>query len=320
MPKVFITTKIPDAGLNLLKEQGYELEIGSATENLPHEEIARRAKGADALLTQLEDRVDGNLLDGLGPQLKIVANYAVGYDNFDLKELAQRNIIATNTPGVLTEAVAEYAVGLILALFRKIPEADRFTRSGKYKGFDPDLLVGSELQGKILGLVGHGRIGCRVAEILQKGFGMNVVYYDTKRDEAAEATCGIAYGPLEEVLSSSDVVTLHVPLLPATRHLISEKELSSMKPSSFLVNTSRGAVIDEKALVRVLQEKKIAGAALDVYEEEPNLAPGLSELENVLLSPHIASATKEAREHMAIVAASNIIAVLSGKPPLNQVK
>lgn len=320
MPKVFITTRIPDVGIDLLKSQGYEVEIGSQDGNFPEEETKKRAKGADALLSQLEDRIDGALLDAIGPQLKVVANYAVGYDNADLKALKERNVLFTNTPGVLTEVVAEHAVALLLAASRRVVEGDRYTRAGRYKGFEPDLLVGAELAGKTLGLIGHGRIGCRAADILQKGFGMSVMYHDSVRDEQREKQCGITYASLDEVLGAADAVTIHVTLSASTRHLLSAKELALMKPTAYLVNTSRGAIIDEKALVQALQAKRIAGAALDVFEEEPNLSPGLADLENVVLTPHVASASREARSKMAEMAAQNIIAALSGKTPPNLVQ
>lgn len=320
MPKVFITTKIPDLGLSQLTAQGYEVEIGSQDTNLPEEEIKKRAKGADALLVQLEDRIDGALLDAIGPQLKVVANYAVGYDNVDLQAIKERGVLFTNTPGVLTEVVAEHAVALLLAVARRVVEGDRYTRAGKYKGFEPDLLVGTELAGKTLGLIGHGRIGCRVADILQKGFGMKVMYYDSIRDEQREKQCGITYASLEDVLRAADAVTLHVSLSASTRHLFGAKEIALMKPTAYLVNTSRGAVIDEKALVRALQAQQIAGAALDVFEEEPNLSEGLADLENVVLTPHVASASREARDKMAELAARNIIEALSGRTPPNLIQ
>ncbi len=301
MPKVFITNEILGKGIELLKQKGYEVEIGPL----------KKAKGVDALLCLLTDNIDGEVMDAIGAQLKIISNYAVGLDNIDLRAAKARNIIVTNTPGVLTEAVAEHTVALILAITRRIVEADRFTRAGKYKGFEPDLLVGMELEGKTLGLVGHGRIGCRVADMLQKAFGMKVVYYDVVRDEKKEAQCGITYGSLENVLKEADIVSLHVSLSGSTRHLISEKELAFMKRTAYLINTARGAVVDEKALVHALQTKQIRGAALDVFENEPKLASGLTKLENVVLTPHIASATTEARGKMAELAAQNIIKVLS---------
>ncbi|MBI1984686.1 MAG: D-glycerate dehydrogenase [Candidatus Wildermuthbacteria bacterium] len=308
--KVFITVKIPEKGIHILRDRGYEVEIGSQKNNLSRKDLMRKAKGADAILCQLEDKINGEMLDAIGPQLKVISNYAVGYDNIDLQEASRRNVAVTNTPGVLTQAVAEHAVALVLSVARRIVEADEFIRSGKYRGFEPDLLVGMELKGKTLGIVGHGRIGCKVADIFQKGFGMRVLYYDIFRDMEAEQGCGISYASLEDLLAKSDVVSLHVPLLPETKHLIGERELSMMKPSAFLINTARGLVVDEKALVKILKEGKIAGAALDVFENEPKLASGLSKLKNVVLTPHIASATKEAREKMAEVAALNVIAVL----------
>lgn len=309
MKKVFITTKIPEVGINLLKQKGYQVVVGSATRNLSTKEIIKKAKGFDALLCQLEDEIDRDVIDALSPNLKVISNYAVGLDNIDVKAAQQRRIVVGNTPGVLTETVAEHTVGLILAVAKRIAEADRFTRAGKYKGFEPDLLVGIELKGKTLGIVGHGRIGCRTAEILQKGFGMRVLYYDIKGPGIHEV-CGAKKSSLKALLKEADVVSLHVPLLPSTRHLISTNELRAMQRTAYLVNTSRGPVIDEKMLVQALRGKRIAGAALDVFENEPKLAPGLIKLNNVVLTPHIASASLEARNAMAELAAKNIIVVL----------
>ena len=264
MTKVFITTKIPEIGIALLRQEGYMVEIGSEGSILSYKDIMKKAKGFDALLCQLEDHVDAQLLDAIGPQLKIVSNYAVGYDNIDVQEAKNRNIAVTNTPGVLTESVAEHAVGLVLAITRRIVEADKFVREGKFKGFDADLMVGMGLTGKLLGIVGHGRIGCRFADIMQKAFDMAVVYYDVKRDMEAEQGCGISYMSLEDLLKKADVVSIHVPLLPETRHLIGERELALMKPTAYLINTARGPVVDENALVKMLKEKRIAAAALDV--------------------------------------------------------
>lgn len=310
--KVFITTKIPDKGIELLKQKGYEVEVGSS-DHLSEHQLMKKAKGVDALISLPVDHINGKVLDSIGPQLKVVSNYAVGYDNVDLAETKKRNILVTNTPGVLTEAVAEHAVGLILAISRRIVEADQFMRSGKYKGFDPDLLVGTELKEKTLGIVGHGRIGCRVADIMQKAFEMKVVYYDVKRDMEAEQGCGIAYLSLEDLLNISDVVSIHVPLLPETKHLIGESQLRMMKPSAYFINTSRGPIVDEKSLAKILKENVIRGAALDVFENEPKMESDLKKLSNVVVTPHIASATHEAREQMALLAAQNIIAVLENQ-------
>ncbi|TSC56279.1 MAG: lactate dehydrogenase-like oxidoreductase [Parcubacteria group bacterium Greene0714_21] len=298
MPKVFVTKNIPEKGIELLQKAGYEVAIGS------------NAKGAHAVLSLLTDHIDARFMDSIGSQLKVISNMAAGLDNVDLDVAKERGVAVRNTPDVLTESVAEHAAALILGTTRRVAEGDRFVRAGKFKGWDPALLLGIELNGKTLGIVGHGRIGCRLAGIMQKGFGMRAVYYDTARDSVKEETCGITYASFEDLLKDSDVVSLHVPLLPGTRHLIGEKELRLMKPTAYLVNTARGAIVDEKALVKALKEQWIAGAALDVFENEPKLAPGLAKLQNVILTPHIASATKETREKMAELAAQNIIAVL----------
>ncbi|MBI2577741.1 MAG: D-glycerate dehydrogenase [Candidatus Wildermuthbacteria bacterium] len=318
--KVFITRQIPKKGIDMLVEAGLDVEIGSMTKALSQKEIIKRAKGAEALLCLLVDKIDEGVLASLLPELKIVANYAVGYDNVDVKAAKERGIVVTNTPGVLTDAVAEHTVALTLALAKRLVEADNYVRAGKYKGWEPDLFVGGELKGKVAGIVGHGRIGCQVAEIFQKGFGMKILYHDANRDEQAEARCGISYATLHELANQADVISLHVPLLPATHHLIGEKEFGLMKPTAYLVNTSRGPIVDEKALVSALKKKQIAGAGLDVYENEPKLTPGLAKLSNVILTPHTASATKEARETMAVMSAQNIIAVLSGQTPPNAVE
>ncbi|OHA68950.1 MAG: hypothetical protein A3B24_00545 [Candidatus Wildermuthbacteria bacterium RIFCSPLOWO2_01_FULL_48_16] len=299
MRKVFVSKQAPQKAVQLLQSAGFEVEVGDM----------KNAKNADALFSLVIDRIDAKLMEA-SPQLKVVSNMAVGLDNIDQEAAKQRSVVVKNTPDVLTESVAEHAALLILGIARKISQADVFVRKGKFRGWEPNLFLGTELKGKTLGLVGHGRIGCRTAKIMQKGFGMRVIYYDAVRDQAREEQCGITYASLEQLLKEADVVSLHVPLLPSTEHLIGEKELRLMKPTSYIVNTARGPVIDEKALVKALQEKRIAGAALDVFEEEPKLASGLAKLENVLLTPHIASATNEAREQMATMAAQNIIDTL----------
>ncbi len=243
MPKVFVSKQAPQKAVQLLQSAGFEVEVGDM----------KNAKNADALFSLVIDRIDAKLMEA-SPQLKVVSNMAVGLDNIDQEA-------AKNTPDVLTESVAEHAALLILGIARKISQADVFVRKGKFRGWEPNLFLGTELKGKTLGLVGHGRIGCRTAKIMQKGFGMRVIYYDAVRDQAREEQCGITYASLEQLLKEADVVSLHVPLLPSTEHLIGEKELRLMKPTSYIVNTARGPVIDEKALVKALQEKRIAGAA-----------------------------------------------------------
>lgn len=318
--KVLVTRKIPDIGIQILKDKGYQVIIGSQHKNLTEAELKKKGKGVDALLTLLTDNIDGRVLKAIGPQLKIVANYAVGYDNINLLDAKKHNVLVTNTPDVLTEAVAEHTVALLLGIVRRLAESDRYVRANKYKGWEVDLLVGGELRGKTLGIVGHGRIGCRVAEIMHNGFGMNIIYYDVVRNKKREVKCGIQYSSFKDLLKKADVVSLHVPLLPSTRGIIGAKELDSMKSNSYLINTSRGPIIKEASLVKALQKGLIQGAALDVFENEPKLAQGLTRLDNVLLTPHIASATKEAREKMAELAANNIIAALSDKKPNNLVE
>ncbi|MDO8633649.1 MAG: D-glycerate dehydrogenase, partial [Candidatus Wildermuthbacteria bacterium] len=284
MPRVFVSKHAPEKAVQLLQSAGFEVEVGDM----------KKARNADALFSLVIDRIDAKLMEA-SPQLKVVSNMAVGLDNIDQETAKQRGIVVKNTPDVLTESVAEHAVLLILGITRKVGEAHEFMKRGKFKGWDPALFLGTELKGKTLGLVGHGRIGCRTAEIMQKGFEMRVIYYDALRDQAREEQCGITYVSLEQLLQEADVVSLHVPLLPTTKHLIGEKELRLMKPTSYIVNTARGAVIDERALAKALKERVIQGAALDVFEEEPRITKDLLKLENVLLTPHIASATNEAR-------------------------
>ncbi len=299
MNKVFITHKIPQEGTNMLLSKGYSVEFGSL----------KKAKGTNALLCLLTDTIDGKTMDYIGPQLKVISNLAVGLDNIDVNEAVKRRIMFANTPGVLTEAVAEHTVALLLAVSRRIVEADKFTRAKKYKGWEVDLFLGQELQGKTVGIVGFGRIGSRVASILEKGFGMKILYHDEHKNEIAEKN-HVTFASFQDLLRLSDVVSLHVPLLPTTRHLIGEKEFRLMKKTAYLINTARGAVVDEKALVRALKEGIIAGAGIDVFEHEPKITAGLLKAQNVVLTPHIASATNEARTAMAKLAAQNIINVL----------
>lgn len=320
MPKVFITRQIPEKGINLLKEKGFEVEVSDFDGVLPREQLLEKIKGADAVLALLTDKINAEFFDAAGPQLKIVANYAVGYDNIDVPEVKKRGIIATNTPEVLTESVVEHAIALMLAIARRIVESDKFMRAGKYVGWAPKLLMGHDLAGKTLGLAGLGRIGGMVAQRMKQGFEMKVLYYDVNRNEELEKKLGLEYADLETILKEADFISVHVPLLPITKHLISEAQLKMMKPSAYLINTSRGPVIDEKALVEALKNRVIAGAALDVFEEEPKMAPGLAELDNVIVTPHTASATEETRDAMSELAAKNIIEVLEGREPLTPIK
>ena len=315
--KIFVTRKIPESGINLLKKY-HQVKIYPKDKVISKKDLIKGVKWCDALLCLLTDKIDSKVMDA-NPDLKVISNYAVGVDNIDIKAATKRNIPVTNTPGVLTDAVAEHTFALIISIARRIPESDRFTRTGKYKGWEPMLMLGMELKGKTLGIIGLGRIGSGVAERTAKGMGMNVLYNDVKRNPKFERKYKAKYASLNTLLKKADIVSLHVPLLPSTRHLISAKQLRMMKKTAYLINTSRGPVVDEKALVKALKRKEIAGAGLDVYESEPKLAAGLAKLDNVVLTPHIASGTIETREAMSELAAKNILAVLNGKKPLNLV-
>jgi len=315
-PKVFVTRTIPDSGIKLLQPH-CQVKVYSPDMAIPRKELLSGVKWCDALLCLLTDTIDIEVIDA-NPKLKIIANYAVGYDNIDVLYATKKRIPVTNTPGALEHAVAEHTFALLMAVTRRIVEADTFMRQGKYKRWEPNLLIGMELQGKTIGIVGLGRIGSGVAQ-RAVAMQMKVLYSDVKRNEEFERIYSAKFVPLPALLKTSDVVSLHVPLLLATRHLIGKKELALMKKTAYLINTSRGAVIDEKALVFALQQKQIAGAGMDVYEFEPVLTKGLTALSNVVLTPHIASATTEARSAMSVVAAKNILAVLEGKQAPNAV-
>ncbi len=318
MEKVFVTRKIPDAGLSLLKKH-CQVRVYQKDNTLPQKELLKGVQWCDALLCLLTDTIDKKVIDA-NPQLKIIANYAIGYNNIDVAYATQKNIPVTNTPGkAIQDAVAEHTFALMLAITKRIVEADTFTRQGKYKGWSPMLLQGMELVGKTLGIVGLGRIGEDVAQKAVIGMGMNVVYTDVRRNKNFEKKYKARFLSFAKLLQTSDVVSIHVPLLPSTHHLIGKTQFELMKKTAYLVNTSRGPVVDEKALVEALKRKTIAGAGLDVYEHEPELTSGLIRLKNVVLTPHIASATREARSQMAVDAVESILAVLKGKRPLRLV-
>ena len=317
MFSVYITRKISDPGPALLRKKGYEVVISEKDGVLSHGELisALKERPYDAVLCLLTDKIDGEVFDA-APQAKIFANYAVGFDNIDIVEAKKRGIVITNTPDILTNTVAEHTFSLLLAAAHRIVEGDSFTRTGSYTGWAPELLLGTDVSGKTLGILGLGRIGSRVAYHAVKGFGMKVLYYDVQRNETFEAEYGAVFKETPEgVLREADFISVHVPLLDSTRHLLNKERLSLMKKSAVLINTSRGPVIDEAALVDVLRNHEIRAAALDVFENEPALAEGLAGLPNVIVTPHIASATEETRGAMSRVAAENIIATLEGGTP-----
>lgn len=302
--RVFVTQVIDPVGIALLEEAGLEVDVFDGDRPIGRAELLRRLPGACALVSMPTERIDAEVLD-VAP-LRIVAQHAVGYDNIDLQAARDRGIAVTNTPGVLTDATADLTMALMLALVRRIPEADRFVRAGRFHGWMPTMLRGLELRGARLGIVGFGRIGQAVAKRAE-AFGMEVVH--------ATSRGGM---PLDELFATSDIVSLHTPLTPATHHLVDGARLARMKRTAFLVNTARGAVVDERALVEALRNRTIAGAALDVFEREPHVEPGLLELDNVVLAPHVGSATHAARRAMAVLVARNVIAALSGEEPPNR--
>jgi glyoxylate reductase len=308
---VFVTRPIPEPGLALLREAGLEIRLRQADSPIPRDELLRGVQGAQALLCMLTDRVDGEVMDA-GP-LRVVSNVAVGVDNIDLAAARARGVRVTNTPGVLTDATADLAMALLLAVARRVPEGDAMVRRGAFNGWGPMMMVGADLAGQTLGIVGPGRIGSAVAQ-RARAFGMEIII--SARSEHPDV------GPrveIDELLRRSDFVSLHCPLTPATHHLLDARRLALMKPGAYLVNTARGPVVDEEALVQALRDGAIAGAALDVYEREPLVHPGLLELGNVVLAPHSGSATLRTRETMARMAASDLSSLLQGGDALHPV-
>ncbi|OPY77933.1 MAG: putative 2-hydroxyacid dehydrogenase [Syntrophorhabdus sp. PtaU1.Bin153] len=314
-PKVYITRRIPEPGISLI-EESCDVTLHPYDEPPAHEEIVNRIRDKDALLCLLSDRIDKEIIDA-GTNLKVISTFSVGFEHIDVAEATRRGIYIGYTPGILTEATADLAFSLLLGVARRITEADRFLRGNRWRtAFSPSLLLGTSVWGSTLGIIGLGRIGKAVAR-RAKGFSMKVLY--TKRTPLSreeELNLGVVYRPLEVLLEQSDFVSLHTPLNDETRHLINEARLRLMKPDAILINTARGPVVDETALVRALKGKWIAGAGLDVFEKEPiGPAHPLLHLDSVVLLPHLGSATMQARSKMAEVAASNLLAVLRGKAP-----
>src|SRR4030043_1481419 len=283
--KVYVTRPILEDGIEMLRKKGFQVNVNPEDRVLSKLEIKKAIASYDAVLCLLSDKIDGEVLDAAGQNLKIVANYAVGFDNIDVKAAAERNIFVTNTPGVLTEAVAEHTFALLMSVAKRIVEADKFVREGKYKQWEPKGFLGPQIWGKTIGIVGLGRIGSCVAQIAHGGFNMEVLYYDVKKNEEFEMRFSAKYRDLPELLKESDFVTIQGPLIPETHHLISAKELEMMKRAAILVNTSRGPVVDEVSLVEALKAGKIAGAGLDVFEKEPELTKGLADFPHVVLTP-----------------------------------
>lgn len=315
--KIFVTRKLPGKALDALKSSDNEVNISEYDRPLTGEEMVKFIPGYDALLTLLTDKVDGEIMDVCGPQLKVISNYAVGFDNVDIKAATDRGIVVCNTPcDEVNEAVAEHTWALILSLVRRIVEADEATRRGGYKGWEPDIFLGSSLIGKTLGIVGLGRIGSMVAR-RAKGYNMTVLYNKRSPDPDAEKELGVKFADLDTLLTSSDIISIHVPLTDETRGMMNKDTFGKMKAGAYFINTARGPIVKEDDLVEVLRSGHLAGTALDVYENEPNIHPELIGMENVILTPHIASATNEARDKMGELAVSGLLDALSGKMPQN---
>lgn len=319
-PYIIVTRPIPKAGLDLLVGSGrYRVEVHSENKIPSRDQLTGYVKNANAVVSLLTEHIGKEVINEAGDELKIIANYAVGFDNIDVKAATAKGIAITNTPDIMTQTVAEHAAALMLAAARRVPEGDRYIRAGRYKQWEPELLLGPELFGKTLGIVGTGNIGSVMAQICYHGLGMKIIYHDIEKNLELERTTHAFQVSLDRLYESADVISLHVPLLPTTRHLINGEALKKMRKNAVLINTSRGPVVEERALIKALKEKEIFAAGLDVFEFEPKISTALKKMPNVVMTPHTASATHEARDGMAVMAAQNVIAALAGKLPPNLV-
>lgn len=316
-PRVLITRQIPEQAVHLV-QQSCDMQYDPSDQPLTSADLRRAVADKAGMICLVTDHIDAGVLEA-GTSLKVVANVAVGYDNIDVEAATRRGIVITNTPGVLTETSADLTWGLLFSIARRIPEGDRFIRAGKWKEWKLLLMLGHDVYERTLGIVGMGRIGQAVAR-RARGFGMRILYHNRHRvDRSLEAELGATWVEFPTLLQQADFVTLHIPLSPATTRLIGAAELRLMKPTTYLINTTRGAVVDENALIHALREGQIAGAALDVFEHEPDVPQALKECDNVVLVPHIASASVATRTRMAVMAAQSLTAVLCGEPPLHVV-
>ena len=316
-PTIFVTRRLPEGAMQVLQDN-FDVQCNPHDRVLSREELLVGVNQKDGILPLLTDRIDDEVLEAAGSQLKIVANYAVGYNNIDVPACTKRRIPATNTPGVLTDTTADLAMALLLAVARKVVPADSYARAGKYKGWAPLLFLGNDVHHKTLGIMGLGRIGFALAK-RASGFDMKILYHDAMRaNPDLEAKIGAKFVDKPTLLAESDFVSLHVPLSPETQHFMGGPEFEAMKNSAYLINTSRGEVVDEKALVKALQQGQIAGAGLDVFEFEPAIEKELTLMDNVIILPHIASGSIETRTKMGLVAAENLISFLiNGQRPPN---
>ncbi|MEI8062119.1 MAG: D-glycerate dehydrogenase [bacterium] len=315
---IYVTRQVPEIAIKMLVEKGYKVTIGKSTVPLKKKDLLKIASTQeyDAFLTLLTDPIDEDFFITAGPKLRVVSNYAVGFNNISIEAATKHGVKVTNTPGSFSDCIAEHAVAMVFALTTRLVEADTYVRKGKYKGWDPMIFIGEDVSGKTVGLLGAGNIGERFATHMAKGFNCKILYYDVRRNEQIERELGATYfSNPDEVIRQADILSLHVPLLPSTKHMINTEKLHMMKKTAILINTARGPVVDENALVKALQDGVLAGAGIDVYEFEPKLAKGLAKLNNVVLTPHIASARTSARNEMATLAAQNIIDVFEGRSP-----
>jgi len=315
--KIFITQEIPEVGIDLLKKKGFEVSIYKKDKPIPRKDFIKEIKNCDAVITLLTDKVDKEVINKM-KNCKVIANYAVGFNNIDVAYANSKGIIVTNTPDVLTDSTADLTMSLVLACARRISEAEKLVRSKKFSGWKPKLLLGIELRNKKFGILGAGRIGTEVA-IRAHSFGCKILYYSNKKNVFLENRLKSKRLSLNSILKQSDILSIHLPLNKHTYNLINESNLGLLKESAILINTARGEIVDEKILISMLKNKKIFAAGLDVYEDEPNIKKGFYNLSNVILLPHIGSATVEARNNMSILAAKNIIAVLNKKKALTPV-
>jgi glyoxylate reductase len=315
--KIFVSRKVPGSSLQRLIESGHEVTVSEFDRPLTAAELLERAVGCDALLSLLTDKLNGEVMDAIGPQLKVIANYAVGFDNINLPDATERGIVVTNTPSdVINESVAEFAWTLLLSLAKRVVEADEATRRGAYKGWEPGIFLGVNVTGKTLGIVGLGRIGGMTAR-RAKGWGMHVLYNKRTPDPEAEKELDIEFADLDRLYAESDFISLHVPLNEETRNMFNRDAFAKMKKGVIIINTARGPIIREQDLVDALRSGQVGGAGLDVYENEPNVNPELVGMPNVVTTPHIASATFEAREEYCRLAVDAIFSVIDGNQPPN---
>ncbi|RPI60864.1 MAG: D-glycerate dehydrogenase [Ignavibacteriales bacterium] len=315
--KIFVTREIPEAGIRLLKNKGFEVSVYKKDQPIPKNELKKAIKNCDGLISMLSDKIDKEIVDSM-KNCKVIANYAVGFNNIDIDYAKSKGIIATNTPDVLTDSTADLTIALVLACARKISESEKLVRDKKFVGWKPKLFLGMELRKKYFGILGAGRIGTEVAKRAHS-FGCKIIYYSNSKNDFLESELKAKKMSLNSILNKSDIISLHLPLNKNSYNLLNEEKLKLLKSSAILINTARGEILDESYLIKMLKQNKVSSAGFDVYQKEPNLNTEFYKLKNVVLLPHIGSATVEARNKMSLLAAKNVIAVLSGKRAITPV-